>query len=435
MFNQWIRKQGFWMIDKYKNNRVKNHYIDIKESIENPKLSESKNNERIQALLNHAVLNTEFYKSYSGFKSLSDFPVVDKNILRRNYKDIRSGNLKEDELWKMTTSGSTGAPFTVYQPLDKHYRVQAELIYFSQWANYEIGTRHMFAHVIASENKKSKIKLWMQNEIDFDVSDQSEEALDRQCKILMKDKKIKVIIGYASAIYALADYAIKVGYKPDMFGLEGIITASEPLYDDMRQTIIKAFGCKVLQRYSNMENGILGHECSEYKEFHINSASYKIELLSLEDNQPVKEGEIGRIVVTDIFNTAMPMIRYDTGDLGIMKKDSKCNIKTPVLTRLDGRRVDNIYNTQGKMISPHAITNGFWKYSSFLRQFQFIQEGITNYRIIINKTSDYHHEEEIISTVRNIVGNDAHIELEYMDEIPVLSSGKRKYIINKSKSI
>ncbi|MDR7871382.1 MAG: hypothetical protein RIN55_11000 [Tissierellaceae bacterium] len=429
MFRQWIREQGFCIADKLKKSRVSKHYSDIKKIIENPELAESLNKKRLQLILNNAVSNTEFYEKYKGFCSLQDFPVVDKNILRSNYNSIKSKDFKEEELWKMTTSGSTGSPFTIYQPIEKHYRVQAELIYFSQWADYKVGTKHMFAHVVASQNRKSKLKLWMQNEVDFDVSDQSDRALEKQCNILMKDKKIKIIIGYASAVYSLAEFAIKKGYNPSLFGLEGIITASEPLYDDMRKTIIEAFGCKVLQRYSNMENGVLGHECVEHKEFHINRASYIVELLSLESDLPVDEGEIGRIVVTDLFNTAMPMIRYDTGDIGIMQNESKCNIKTPVLTRLDGRRVDNIYNTRGEMISPHAITNGFWKYSNVLKQFQFIQEDINRYKIILNVMDNFNHESIILSTIKSIVGDNSIVEVEYRNEIPVLNSGKRKYIV------
>lgn len=432
MFRQQIRQKAFWLIDKLKKNRIRKHYEDIDKIINNFKYAEITNNHRIQKLLNYSVKNTEYYQYIKKDSTLLDFPVVDKNIIRENYQSFQSKKYQNKKKWEMTTSGSTGTPFTVQQSYEKRYRVQAELIYFSEWANYKVGTEHVFAHAVTPKNKKSKIKLWMQNEKDFDVLDLSEQSLEKQCQIIMKKGNIEIIIGYASAIYELAKHSLEKGYKPNMYRLKGVITGTEPLYEDMREVIMEAFGCNVVQRYSNMENGILAHECTDNNEFHINHASYKIELLSLENDTHVEPGEIGRIIVTDLFNYAMPIIRYDTGDLGILKENSQCGIPTPILTKIEGRKVDSIYNTSGEMISPSAISTKFWEYSKVIKQFQFIQEEDKAYRILINAKTGYSNEKEILESMKDIVGHDSIIRIEYVKETPVLASGKRRYIKNNN---
>jgi phenylacetate-CoA ligase len=126
----------------------------------------------------------------------------------------------------------------------------------------------------------------------------------------------------------------------------------------------------------------------------------------------------------------MPLIRYDTGDLARISQKAKCSLLTPVFTKIEGRRVDFIYNTNNNLLSPHVITNTMWKFTEVV-QFQFIQNTEKEYHFklncVLNKLAD---ENLLISEIKKYVGNDAIISIEYVDEIPLLSSGKRKKIIN-----
>ena len=99
------------------------------------------------------------------------------------------------------------------------------------------------------------------------------------------------------------------------------ITMSESFPDDARQGIKDLFGCPVISRYSNQECGLISQQCKLGTEYHINTASFYVEILDLEKDISVEDGKLGRIVVTDLYNKAMPMIRYDTGDLGVMSHE------------------------------------------------------------------------------------------------------------------
>ena len=84
-----------------------------------------------------------------------------------------------------------------------------------------------------------------------------------------------------------------------------------------KSEIEQAFKTKVFSRYSNVENGIIAQQTDKSFDYYfINSASYYVEILEMDLDVPVLKGELGRIVVTDLFNDAMPFIRYDTGDIG-----------------------------------------------------------------------------------------------------------------------
>ena len=106
--------------------------------------------------------------------------------------------------------------------------------------------------------------------------------------------------------------------------------------------------------------------------FILNEANYFIEILK-ENDEPAEEGELGRIVVTDLYNYAMPMIRYDTGDVGSLKYMEINGVKKKVITNFTGRKIDMVYDVSGRCLSPHKVSVTFWSFPE-LKQFQFIQE-------------------------------------------------------------
>ena len=149
------------------------------------------------------------------------------------------------------------------------------------------------------------------------------------------------------------------------------------------------------------------------------------------DDDIAEEGELGRIIVTDLYNKAMPMIRYDTGDLGIMTYVTKNGEKGKFLAKIEGRSNDFLFSTKGELLSPVTISVNMWKFIE-LKQYQFIQTGRTNFKIkIVCDSNPYTRESELITDIKNLVGAEANIDLIYEEDIPLLKSGKRKYVINE----
>ena len=208
-----------------------------------------------------------------------------------------------------------------------------------------------------------------------------------------------------------------------MFHTRSFISGSEVLSMKSKKAIKERLGCKVIDRYSNEENGFLAQSGDMSEEFDVNIASFKIEILKEESDEPVGIGEMGRIVVTDLYSFAVPLIRYDTGDLAI--KAAEKDGWTTKLKTIQGRRVDVIYDTEGKPLTSHTWSVYMWKYDK-LKQYQFIQEDKKKYLLKVNGAKGIYEEEEMITHLKSVLGEDADIRIEHVDGIPSLASGKFK---------
>ena len=357
-----------------------------------------------------------------------------KSIIKNLTADFISNSYKQASLKKLTTSGSTGAPLTVWHDNGKRIRHVAENIFFSERAGLKFGMRLYYLRIWNEINKKSLFTRTAQNVVMVDTSNLSSEYINRFLVQLASDKSEKSLLGYSSSLECLASHvsAMKTEYS---FGVKCIIAISEMLPDGSKRILERFFNCPVIARYSNIENGFLAQQCGNASaEYHINVASFHIELLHPEKDIAVKNEEIGRVVVTDLFNFGMPIIRYDTGDMAKISGRSDCGSPGAVFKQVEGRKVDFIFDTKGNMLSPHSITNTMWKYSSEIRQFQFIQQTSSDYEIKLNALSrNSSMEFELVNDLKSYIGNDAQIKVIYESDIPVLASGKRRKIVNNYK--
>lgn len=433
MLSEFIRSKTYWLLDSLRGGAVKKHLNDITRIMENPETVELHQSQKLKELLDFAVDNVEFYKNYNKTSKLQDLPVINKEIIKENYDILKSSICKNQHVHTLSTSGSTGTPFSMLQDDNKRNRVLAEMMYFWGKAGYTIGMRYVFFRIWTDKNRKSKLSAFSRNLIMSDILSLDEKNLENIRKMLKKDKKIKMLLGYASTFENLVNYLLKCGDTLDMFSVKAVISGSEVLSDDTREKLKKVFGCNVVSFYSNQENGSLAMECLENKEFHLNTASYIIEILKPDSNEPAEDGEMGRVVITDLYNKAMPLIRYDTGDMAICKKQAECTWKGQVVENISGRMVDMIYATDGTPLSPHTWSVYMWKYSE-LKQYQFIQEDEKEYTLKINGGEMY-TDDDIEKHLKSILGDDANITIERVDEIPVLASGKfKKTICNYKKA-
>lgn len=428
--SELIRNKGFFFYDKFlgrgvcKNIRDLNNYYFSQES------KEIKQKKMLASFLKHACLTTDYYQKYSA-KTLSEYPVLTKKDIRLNYKSILSKKYNKNELIEVKTSGSYGTPLSFWLTQYKKSRQLAEVIYFGRWAGYDVGVKHIYSRSIAF---KSKLKEWLQNEVYIPCEKLDDVFLGKTLEELLK-KQHKVFIAFPSAAALVAEYALSKKYRPEDFDLKGIITCSENLTESQRALMKKAFNCPVMSRYSTEETGVLANECEEGLGFHINSASYIVEVLDLNEDKPVKEGDIGRIVVTDLFSHAMPLIRYEIGDLGRVVSDKSCGCgrKTPMLVEFSGRTMQVIEDTNGNKLYPTALSILMEEYP-FIIQYQFIQESKHEYtfNLVFNEVSDKLLL-KLEQTLKSWVGSDAIITINKVSEIKKLPSGKRPYIINKYK--
>ncbi|RLD26019.1 MAG: CoF synthetase, partial [Bacteroidetes bacterium] len=274
--------------------------------------------------------------------------------------------------------------------------------------------------------KKSPFLAWMQNIKMQDIFNLNDEALANLIKTLTKNNE-KGIISYASSLETVCKYLDKIESGSLDCNLNSIISNAEHLNEYTKKAIQKYFNTPVVSRYSNNENGILSQQnINGGDEFVINWASYFIEILKFDEDVPVKDGEFGRVIVTDLFNYCMPLIRYDTGDIACIETNSD-NI--PVFKSVEGRKLDLVYNTSGEIISSLIIGSLMTKYSD-LDQFQFIQVGKKDYVFKLTTKQKFDEESQLKNEFKEYLGKDSNITIEYIEEIPLLTSGKRRLVVN-----
>ncbi len=125
------------------------------------------------------------------------------------------------------------------------------------------------------------------------------------------------------------------------------------------------------------------------------------------------------------------MIRYDTGDTGIMVKGNEKSHGWPYISKLYGRRLDLIFDTKGEPVQPMALARVLKNLNGII-QWQFVQAGEKEYNIRLNMENDT-SADACIEELKEILGSDAKVVVERVAEIPVLASGKRKPVVNEWK--
>lgn len=429
--NERIRNLSFWIIDFLRGGKVRKHYQDVKHIIEKPNhpLSLGKKEQYLKDILEHATQTSNYYKNINP-NSLQNFPVVNKEIIKLSYKDIQSQIHINKQKVGVSTSGSTGASFTVYQNLNKKNRNTADIIYFSELCGFTIGYRLYYLRFWNMFKKKNGLASFFQNIIPINVFELSEEAVKKLITILKRDSSNKGMLGYASSFDKICKYLESINSKPIDCKLRSVIGMSERLDPNTKQQMKKYFNVDMVSRYSNAENGMLAQQPIKKEFFKINWASYYIEILNFNNDERVAPGTIGRIVITDLFNYDTPMIRYDTGDIGIMNYEKDHNASELVLTKVEGRKMDMIRNTSGEILST-SILLIINKYKQ-VKQRQIIQKAEKEYLFKLKiEQNIFEQETEFIEEFRGYLGEDANIRIEYVSEIPLLNSGKQRAIVNE----
>ena len=429
ILDERLRWMGFWMLDKTKGGKIREYYDQIRYSWKEGS-SVEETEKRIQDLISHAVKTTDFYKDYPEDISLKDLPVVNKDTFRQQYDCFVSSTYKDaTDNRVMCTSGSTGTPLRMIQNRDKIRHNTAGGIFLGAAAGYYIGMKEAFIRVWVNNVKKSKFQLIQENMIMMDSSRMDEQALAEMFHTIEK-KKVKCLVGYSSALGELSDYIRKSGKDCSNCSVRAIIPISETMPEPVRRTLEKQFGCPVRAWYSNEENGIMGLQNEKDAGYRIDTETYYYEILKMDSDEPAEPGELGRIVITDLFNYAFPILRYDNGDTAVAVRKEKNGRFKLYLSELYGRRSDLIYDCKGNAVTPYIITNNLWDIEG-VKQYRFIQEDVKDYTIWLNGDPAKMDQEEILGRIRPYLGDEARIKVEIVDEIPVLASGKRKYIENR----
>ncbi len=425
-----IRNKSFWLKDSIQGGFIRKHLTEISAVLDqdDTSLPSIQLKQQLNRLLNHATKTTLFYRTLQG-QDIKEFPVINKSIIKESYESFLSSDYSSKQLIPVVTSGSTGTPFKVYQDKNKRLRNTADTIYFAGLSGYKIGQRLIYLKIWAKQKMRGNLSYRLQNMIPADVLHLNDTQIELLIKSMENSSSNFCMLGYASAFETICQYLDRKKSGVIKAKVSAIISMSETLNDYTKNSMQKYFNAPVVARYSNLENGIIAQQETDGGErYLVNIASYYVEILKMNSDEPAVAGELGRIVVTDLYNFALPLIRYDTGDLGAYETDAD-RPGLLFLSRVEGRKLDTLYDTKGEMVSSYLVYKNMWQYTE-INQYQLIQEGEKDYTFKINTNALFSREEQLVNEFKSYLGMDANFKIRYVNEIPLLSSGKRKKVVN-----
>lgn len=427
----FVRRLGYRVKDAAQNGGTGGIYSqwgEIRRTLSGYQTGWSLVEQSLKTCVNQAVENCPFYRPFAG-QPFKAFPVMNKLGFIEHFDEVRSVKFSDDQVRPISTSGSTGTPFRVLQDFAKRNRVLAELQYFGEIAGYRSHEKMIFfraCHPVAYR------KMFWSNVWTLDIASMSDAMVEELYRQQAKGQ-LKATLAYASTYDILTAAWLKKGYRGNP-NMRACFSGSEILRDDVRARCKEFWpNCEVYSRYSNMENGIIAQEAGVPNRYAINWASYYVEILKMDSDETAADGELGRIVVTDMFNRAFPMIRYDTGDLGKMEHPKN---DWPVLSSVEGRRLDIIYDANGEVASPHSLSTGLWGLES-IKQWQFHQDGPGSYRVTYisdgNDAAAVASLERRLPILHKVFGATAKFTFQKVDDIPQTASHKHKMVVQNWK--
>jgi len=243
----------------------------------------------------------------------------------------------------------------------------------------------------------------------------------------LKRYQIVYMVGYASSLYALAQEALRLGRRD--LKLRHVLSNAEPLYDYQREAISEAFQCQARDTYGMAEIVASATECPDGR-YHFWPELGWTEIIECDGDRPAPRGESGDIVCTGLLNTDMPLIRYRTGDRGMLPvSDTPCSCgrTLPILASVEGRADDILYTTDGRSV---GRLDPMFKARLPIREAQIVQESLE--RVVLRYVpAQGFNTEAAASLVERLQARmgPVHVILEPLDRIPRESNGKFRAVV------
>lgn len=237
----------------------------------------------------------------------------------------------------------------------------------------------------------------------------------------LKARKPHYLTAYSSTLLALAERVRQRGFE---LRFEKIISNATAISDEIRDICEEVLGARPHDHYGASEVGSIAAECPHCGLYHINAEANLVEMLR-EDGNPAAPGEMGRVVVTPLYNYAMPLIRYEVGDYAIAGPARvKCRVKLPTLSRVLGRYRSTFTLTDGRIVYPYVAIGRFRDFISF-EQVQVVQTDYdaleVRYVPIDDRPAD---GAGLQAYLREAIDNSFHVRVVAVDDIPRAPSGK-----------
>jgi phenylacetate-CoA ligase len=399
--------------------------------------------ERLKQLILHANIHTTYYRQKFDqidlikddtvdLSRFGEIPILTKEIIKQHHQDLISDEYQTRKWFYNSSGGSTGEPVKFIQDdVYLKYGMATNYYYFKNILNIEEPTvkkvllwgseRDLFKGSIGFN---AKINNWLSNTVLLNSLRMTQGDMEQYIHTINSFKP-EIVRGYAGSLFELCRYAKQK--KIPIYQPKIVVSAAEILTDTMRNVIESTFGTKVYDFYGSREVSNIAGECKNGLLHSFLFWNY-LEILD-KDNQPVREGDEGRVVVTNLYNYSMPLIRYEIGDMAILGPENcSCGQVLPTLKKVNGRILERFILKTGALV--HAGFFGLLFDKVFeevgIEKWQVIQEDYDKIRINVVTHGEIpdQFKNDIDKKIRVGMGSECKIKWNIVDDIPKTPSGK-----------
>ena len=400
----------------------------------------------LRAMLRHAAATVPFYRERfrqagldpEDIRTLEDFrrlPVLTKTDIRTQGTALLSESYDRTRLHLKQTSGSTGVRLNILVDEASMQYKRACTLRADEWSGWRFGESVAWVwgnpdNGYHSWHARLRRKL-LERVVRALCTLRMNETDLAQFAAHLRHKQPSLLFGHAHSLYLFARYLDDQGLAGTIRP-HGIIATAMVLHPWQRKVIEKVFVCPVTNRYGCEEVSLIACECERHQGLHINADGVFVELLR--DGRPVPPGEPGSVVVTDLTNRAMPLLRYQVGDVAVLaSRPCPCGRGLPLLESIEGREADYVVTPAGHLVSGISLTENFACQVPGVAQIQIVQE--THHRFLFRIVRDADFGAASLRRLEQLVaerfGPEVVYECEYLDQIPPEPSGKYRFCISK----
>jgi phenylacetate-CoA ligase len=366
------------------------------------------------------------------FAALHRAPILTKETLRDNARNLLTQNLPPRGTLRFKSSGTTGTPTEIYYPPDHHaFEMAVPEARNLNWAGLTYSDRRiMFGVRKVCHFQQKKPPFWRfspaENMAYASIYHLSSEFLPYYIDLL-RVYRPAILMGYPSALNTIASYVLN--RNEALPAIRAVFTTSETVTPATRERIETAFGCRIYDRYCAVEMCVFASQC-EYGRYHVSPEVGIVEILD-SAGKSAAPGVMGEVICTGLRNTLQPLIRYRIGDIArwAINQNCQCGREMPILESVDGRYEDMCYTPDGReMLRFDTVFKGV----DNIREAQVVQETLGLFRIYVVPAFGFsvREAETITRNMEMHVGN-VRVEVHVVDEIQRTSAGKFRAVVCK----
>ena len=431
--------------------------------------------ERLRGLVQHAVEHVPYYRERIGktpeLKSLADveqLPMLTKKDVEASFPDqIVSDEFDREDARRYGSGGTTHRIVVLHDFQKRDYTRAAELITSTADCRYRIGkrstsippdacsilcgidgiretsvSRHLWTMIARRKFRDAEARsdlrgLVMNNWIyrrkvlepfGPDGTHISEERLDSYVSRLRAEKPyyLKALPEY---LQALAQHVRRRGERP--LRIPVVKPMGALMTPRMKQSVAESFLGEIREDFGSNELGPMAFDCRFRQGLHLLSDHYLFEFVRAGDGRPAADGEPAKLLVTDLHNRAMPLIRYEIGDIvRVDRSPCRCGRTTPRIT-VEGRVQDTIVTSDGRVLTPRMIYEFLYSQPG-IDQFQLIERSPQRFELSYVSAGKPLEASDVAEAFQAFSGDPRRLSVREVDSILPETSGKFRHVKSRS---